>query len=139
MLEIHRKLSDIIFKTVRGSYGGILKVTSFFRQPKSNVGERKVNSLAAIAGHAARSPFDFDCETARRFVITQNRHLIEMKTKPESTALLISLALLFAAAAPVQTAPIKLDVDATDAPRYIPVSYTHLRAHETRHDLVCRL
>ena len=21
----------------------------------------------------------------------------------------------------------------------IPVSYTHLRAHETRHDLVCRL
>src|SRR5450756_1368990 len=24
-------------------------------------------------------------------------------------------------------------------PRPIPVSYTHLRAHETRHDLVCRL
>src|SRR5450759_3420944 len=23
--------------------------------------------------------------------------------------------------------------------RYLPVSYTHLRAHETRHDLVCRL
>src|SRR5450759_5473272 len=23
--------------------------------------------------------------------------------------------------------------------RYRPVSYTHLRAHETRHDLVCRL
>src|SRR5450756_979375 len=23
--------------------------------------------------------------------------------------------------------------------RTIPVSYTHLRAHETRHDLVCRL
>src|SRR5450756_2111940 len=23
--------------------------------------------------------------------------------------------------------------------RQIPVSYTHLRAHETRHDLVCRL
>src|SRR5450756_2158871 len=23
--------------------------------------------------------------------------------------------------------------------RIIPVSYTHLRAHETRHDLVCRL
>ena len=23
--------------------------------------------------------------------------------------------------------------------RHIPVSYTHLRAHETRHDLVCRL
>ena len=22
---------------------------------------------------------------------------------------------------------------------YTPVSYTHLRAHETRHDLVCRL
>src|SRR5665648_1272662 len=22
---------------------------------------------------------------------------------------------------------------------YMPVSYTHLRAHETRHDLVCRL
>src|SRR5665648_1297765 len=25
------------------------------------------------------------------------------------------------------------------ARRYTPVSYTHLRAHETRHDLVCRL
>src|SRR5665648_1180432 len=24
-------------------------------------------------------------------------------------------------------------------PRLAPVSYTHLRAHETRHDLVCRL
>src|SRR5450759_6012579 len=26
-----------------------------------------------------------------------------------------------------------------DTPTPIPVSYTHLRAHETRHDLVCRL
>src|SRR5450756_2592497 len=26
-----------------------------------------------------------------------------------------------------------------DGVRYVPVSYTHLRAHETRHDLVCRL
>src|SRR5450759_710554 len=26
-----------------------------------------------------------------------------------------------------------------DASKYIAVSYTHLRAHETRHDLVCRL
>src|SRR5428012_22478 len=26
-----------------------------------------------------------------------------------------------------------------DARRDSPVSYTHLRAHETRHDLVCRL
>src|SRR5450756_1902255 len=24
-------------------------------------------------------------------------------------------------------------------PNLVPVSYTHLRAHETRHDLVCRL
>src|SRR5450756_713545 len=30
--------------------------------------------------------------------------------------------------------------DAGDAQtRFDPVSYTHLRAHETRHDLVCRL
>src|SRR5450756_901200 len=28
---------------------------------------------------------------------------------------------------------------ATDATRTTSVSYTHLRAHETRHDLVCRL
>src|SRR5665648_165131 len=27
----------------------------------------------------------------------------------------------------------------TEITRIIPVSYTHLRAHETRHDLVCRL
>src|SRR5665648_463124 len=31
-------------------------------------------------------------------------------------------------------------IDAINEPqRPIPVSYTHLRAHETRHDLVCRL
>src|SRR5450756_2366026 len=29
--------------------------------------------------------------------------------------------------------------DARLAPDFTPVSYTHLRAHETRHDLVCRL
>jgi predicted metalloprotease with PDZ domain len=51
-----------------------------------------------------------------------------MKTKPESTALLVSLAWLFAAAAPVQTAPIKLDVDATDAPRYILHAQLHIPA-----------
>src|SRR5450759_603333 len=28
---------------------------------------------------------------------------------------------------------------AGDASDWVPVSYTHLRAHETRHDLVCRL
>src|SRR5450756_1183781 len=27
----------------------------------------------------------------------------------------------------------------TESPVCTPVSYTHLRAHETRHDLVCRL
>ena len=27
----------------------------------------------------------------------------------------------------------------SNAKIYVPVSYTHLRAHETRHDLVCRL
>src|SRR5450756_250507 len=31
------------------------------------------------------------------------------------------------------------DTAARVLPYYIPVSYTHLRAHETRHDLVCRL
>src|SRR5450759_4656178 len=36
------------------------------------------------------------------------------------------------AADPSQTA-------AVQGHRYRPVSYTHLRAHETRHDLVCRL
>src|SRR5450759_5706870 len=29
--------------------------------------------------------------------------------------------------------------DVNDLFRITPVSYTHLRAHETRHDLVCRL
>src|SRR5450759_2490597 len=32
----------------------------------------------------------------------------------------------------------EVDVDAILARRPQPVSYTHLRAHETRHDLVCR-
>src|SRR5665648_1212589 len=42
-----------------------------------------------------------------------------------------------------QIADIKLYIKQTDgtasASDYIAVSYTHLRAHETRHDLVCRL
>src|SRR5665648_1283491 len=31
------------------------------------------------------------------------------------------------------------DLEITPPKRLQPVSYTHLRAHETRHDLVCRL
>src|SRR5450756_1784125 len=34
---------------------------------------------------------------------------------------------------------LRLDQDPTLESMVIPVSYTHLRAHETRHDLVCRL
>ncbi|HCJ35333.1 MAG TPA: hypothetical protein DHV65_13695, partial [Ktedonobacter sp.] len=30
-------------------------------------------------------------------------------------------------------------VDWEDGTSSVPVSYTHLRAHETRHDIVCRL
>src|SRR5450759_2675661 len=33
----------------------------------------------------------------------------------------------------------QIDVSALFKHYYQPVSYTHLRAHETRHDLVCRL
>ena len=35
--------------------------------------------------------------------------------------------------------PKELRVYAEQATATFPVSYTHLRAHETRHDLVCRL
>jgi predicted metalloprotease with PDZ domain len=48
-----------------------------------------------------------------------------MKTKPELTSLLVSLVLLFAASALAETAPIKLDVDATDAVRHV----LHARLH----------
>src|SRR5659263_647688 len=34
---------------------------------------------------------------------------------------------------------VELDVQQVAQRRVLPVSYTHLRAHETRHDLVCRL
>jgi hypothetical protein len=56
MLEMHRQLSDIILTATRRNHGDILSVTSLFRQPKSNVGERKTDSLAAIAGRAAGDP-----------------------------------------------------------------------------------
>ena len=36
-------------------------------------------------------------------------------------------------------ATIMTDPDVADSIYIEPVSYTHLRAHETRHDLVCRL
>src|SRR5580765_1662950 len=51
-----------------------------------------------------------------------------MKTSSEPTALFVSLALLFAAAAPVQSAPIKIEVDATDASRYILHTQLHIPA-----------
>src|SRR5450756_2857841 len=35
--------------------------------------------------------------------------------------------------------PLRCGDPAADIHAHIPVSYTHLRAHETRHDLVCRL
>src|SRR5450756_2874046 len=35
--------------------------------------------------------------------------------------------------------PLRARIAANSTPTMIPVSYTHLRAHETRHDLVCRL
>src|SRR5450756_3043190 len=35
--------------------------------------------------------------------------------------------------------PYKRIAESLRAFRRLPVSYTHLRAHETRHDLVCRL
>src|SRR5665648_1095866 len=34
---------------------------------------------------------------------------------------------------------IEVSLDSPDAKHFTAVSYTHLRAHETRHDLVCRL
>jgi hypothetical protein len=65
MLEMHRRLSDIILTATRRNHGGILSATSPFRHPRLNVNERKINSFAAIAERAARSTsFDFDCGTA---------------------------------------------------------------------------
>jgi predicted metalloprotease with PDZ domain len=51
-----------------------------------------------------------------------------MKPKSKLTALILSLAMSFAAAASAQTSPIKLDVDATDAPRYILHARLHIPA-----------
>src|SRR5659263_54888 len=39
----------------------------------------------------------------------------------------------------LRLSPVATCVLGTDHHWYTPVSYTHLRAHETRHDLVCRL
>src|SRR5450756_2989566 len=42
-------------------------------------------------------------------------------------------------ACPIGGARARRPIRAEILSRSIPVSYTHLRAHETRHDLVCRL
>src|SRR5450756_1220948 len=46
---------------------------------------------------------------------------------------------LFAPVFPTFAAARRLRVPLADAGTKASVSYTHLRAHETRHDLVCRL
>ena len=48
-------------------------------------------------------------------------------------------AMIFEECAPVQEQTIPVILDGKDLIAVAPVSYTHLRAHETRHDLVCRL
>ena len=40
---------------------------------------------------------------------------------------------------PTSGDPIKKEILSPTTQHSVPVSYTHLRAHETRHDLVCRL
>jgi predicted metalloprotease with PDZ domain len=55
-------------------------------------------------------------------------NFIEMKTKPEPTALFVSLGLLFAASALGQTAPVKIDADVTEASRNILHARLHIPA-----------
>src|SRR5450759_818473 len=56
---------------------------------------------------------------------TRSEHLLSFATPPDSCS---------APALPGWPAPRRFS-----PPGRAPVSYTHLRAHETRHDLVCRL
>jgi hypothetical protein len=71
MLEMHRRLSDIIFAVFLKSSGWILKETSLFQYPCSNIGEGEIAALPRNCGTCgARALFDFDCETTGQFVIT---------------------------------------------------------------------
>src|SRR5450759_3495804 len=64
--------------------------------------------------------------------------LLERAAKLSEDASIIDGKTIMKAGGSLTALPI-IETQAGDVSAYIPVSYTHLRAHETRHDIVCRL
>src|SRR5450759_601809 len=86
--------------------------------------------LAAIASGLPRRPFRSRPSTAPRCWESTRKWTIPWQ--PEGSGVFDSRA----TATEFLDRP---DCDPALAAASYPVSYTHLRAHETRHDLVCRL
>ena len=78
----------------------------------------------------------------RQLLSREKQDIILMDDDEEKlSALSANFDLLTVAASPSSISGLK-EVGVKEADLFIavtPVSYTHLRAHETRHDLVCRL
>src|SRR5450756_1789494 len=73
-------------------------------------------------------------EDVLRLQVHVARHHVRIETRVNSTYSLIPMEYLLDFISGDETSPTKSPDEA-----FMPVSYTHLRAHETRHDLVCRL
>src|SRR5450756_2723355 len=78
-----------------------------------------------------------------RLVLLEDRTRLDVCEKPEVTLLVLLLSdhdsleylgYLLEALVPRYLGEPRVHL----GPLVVPVSYTHLRAHETRHDLVCR-
>src|SRR5659263_707771 len=97
----------------------------FEDEPKIKVGKfegltvdycKRVHAQYILRGLRTASDFEYEIAIAKiNKVMHPEIETIFLLTTPETTAISSTIV------------------------RDIPVSYTHLRAHETRHDLVCRL
>src|SRR5450756_553620 len=101
---------------------------------------RRVPDVATAHAKRARAHDDDICQAA------QQRHHVSVRIREAADLAAAGVGLALAERHyPVEAGdevaddrrPIGLEADAE--PALEPVSYTHLRAHETRHDLVCRL
>jgi len=97
------------------------------------------NTLFGIAFKQALS--DKEYEKLKQFLQGQNIFIFT-DMNPFELSLFLERNMVPSEAKPGDIAPADIIIPAGNtgfAPGPIPVSYTHLRAHETRHDLVCRL
>src|SRR5450759_3536088 len=93
-----------------------------------------IPTIAAYCGHsiAGGAILSYACD---RFMAVDGPYKVQINEVANKMILPTWISLICRSAIPPRWWKEAL----LHAHMYTPVSYTHLRAHETRHDLVCRL